>query len=156
MHLSSNLKELNYSKSNNKKTCWDKIRGSGSIYLSEIADIAFGAITSTFARISPSMIRIQARQRPNIRRLYPHYDDRRDLKVMEGDGNDRLPFYQETFFTEPDEKVKLEMKDFEYYSWQCVSFVRFGGTTLDLIVKDEDDMMALINVVQQSVYKPAL
>ena len=75
---------------------------------------------------------------------------------MEGEGNDRLPLYQETFFSEPDEKVKQEMKDFEYYSWQCVSFVRFGGTTLDLIVKDEDDMMALINVVQQSVYKPAL
>ena len=84
LRLTRNMKELTYMKPQNKLTCWDKVRGKGSIYLSEIAEMAYGAITSTFARVSPGIIRKQAIERPNIRRLFKHYDDRRDFKVMLG------------------------------------------------------------------------
>ena len=73
---------------------------------------------------------------------------------MHGQNNSQLPFWQETFFTEPEEAVKEELKDLEFYNWQCVSLVRWGGTTLDLIIRDEEELMALINVIQQSIYKP--
>ena len=63
---------------------------------------------------------------------------------MKGEANDRHMMWEETQFTEPDAKSE---KDVEFYPWQCVSFVRWNGTSLDLIVRNNVDMMTLINIV---------
>lgn len=56
-------------------------------------------------------------------------------------------------FTEPKNKNE---EDLYLYNWQCVSLMRRDTTTLDLIIKDNADMMVFLNVVQQAVYRPAL
>ena len=61
---------------------------------------------------------------------------------------------QETVFTEPKED-DLEQKEKDVFNWQCISFIRKTGTSLDLTVKDQSDMMVLINVVQSMLYMPA-
>ena len=41
------------------------------------------------------------------------------------------------------------MKNYqEFFDWQCISLMRWNGTSLDLIVRDNDEMLALINIVQ--------
>ena len=42
------------------------------------------------------------------------------------------------------------------YNWQFVSFMRSNGTTLDLIIRKECDLLSLINVVQQTIYLPEM
>ena len=42
--------------------------------------------------------------------------------------------------------------DIEHHAWQCISFMR-RYSTLDLRVKNENDMMALIHVLGRHVYK---
>ena len=61
---------------------------------------------------------------------------------------------QETVFTEQNEK-ELNKEEFSVFNWQCVSFIRKNGTSLDLILKDKSDIMVLINVVQSMLYKPS-
>lgn len=38
------------------------------------------------------------------------------------------------------------------FPWQCISFTRNNGTTLDFIVRDPTLMMVLINVIQSKIY----
>ena len=62
---------------------------------------------------------------------------------------------QDTVYTEQnqDECNKEEYDD--VFNWQLVSFIRKNGTSLDLLVKDQSDIMVLINVVQSMLYQPA-
>ena len=71
---------------------------------------------------------------------------------MTGDNQNEHAMFQETFYTAPNEHIKLP--DSEFFDWQCISFVRWNGTSLDLIVRNNDEMMALINIVQQYLYRP--
>ena len=41
-----------------------------------------------------------------------------------------------------------------FYSWECVSFQRRNGTTLDLVIPNMSNLMALIHVVHNAVYEP--
>ena len=53
---------------------------------------------------------------------------------------------QETKYTEQKEEDKNK-EEFSIFNWQCVSFIRYNGTSLDFVVKDQSDIMVLINVV---------
>ena len=41
-----------------------------------------------------------------------------------------------------------------FYSWECVSLVRKEFTTLDLVIKDMNELLCLIHVVHSAVYTP--
>ena len=39
-----------------------------------------------------------------------------------------------------------------FYSWECVSFLKKSGSTLDLTISSVPDLMALIHVVHHHIY----
>ena len=83
-----------------------------------------------------------------------HYDDRRVIKHLKY-GNE-YPMLQETLFTEERNDASRgdglpgvgDDDDSQCFNWQCVSFIRRNGTSLDFRVSNENDIMVLINVVQ--------
>lgn len=66
---------------------------------------------------------------------------------MTGKTKDEHIMFEETLYTEPNKKAGTR-RHIEFFDWQCVSFVRWNGTSFDLIVRDNSDLMALINIVQ--------
>jgi len=54
--------------------------------------------------------------------------------------------FQDTLFTEPKMSAQKQ-EEYRFYNWQCVSLVRRNMTTLDLIVRDNTDLMTLLNVL---------
>ena len=38
-----------------------------------------------------------------------------------------------------------------FYSWECVSLLRENGTTLDLVIQNSQNLMALIHVVRKNI-----
>lgn len=55
----------------------------------------------------------------------------------------------------PDEKERDENEAWDYVNYQCVSLIRKNGTTLDLVIRNEQSLMVFINAVQQALYKPS-
>lgn len=41
-----------------------------------------------------------------------------------------------------------------FYAWECVSIVRNNFTTLDFVIKDHKDALALLNILHTKVFKP--
>ena len=41
-----------------------------------------------------------------------------------------------------------------FYAWECVSILRENDTTLDLVIPFTPNLMALIYVVYNHIYKP--
>ena len=61
-------------------------------------------------------------------------------------GNE-IKMWLDTKYTDPDVDA-MRLSDFaRVYTWQYVSFMRRNGTTLDFIVRNQNDLMSLINVV---------
>ena len=87
---------------------------------------------------------MHAKNRTAVRYMFKHYDSRREIRLMR-DGN-LYEMMQETIFSEPDEEEKFDTM-LNVFPWQCVSFMRTNGTSLDLIIKDQTDIMVLLNVV---------
>lgn len=48
----------------------------------------------------------------------------------------------------------LNEEDNMFYAWQCLSIVRKNGTTLDLTIKDQVDLMCLLHVLRHKNMKP--
>ena len=42
--------------------------------------------------------------------MFKHYDDRRDIKLMHNEQNDEHLMWEETKFTEPEEKNRKEIE----------------------------------------------
>lgn len=40
-----------------------------------------------------------------------------------------------------------------FYAWECISLLKTNGTTLDLVVKNETDLMAALSVFLRLIYK---
>lgn len=79
-------------------------------------EISYGAISSTFERVSRQLIRLEAQKRPKIKHFFKHYDARRNLKFMSGEANNLHLMWEETLFTELNEKNEKEA-EIEFYSW---------------------------------------
>lgn len=47
-----------------------------------------------------------------------------------------------------DKAAKLE----EFHSWECISLVSTTGHTLDLVIKNEGHLMAVLNVLGRHIY----
>lgn len=45
-------------------------------------------------------------------------------------------------------------KDIVFFAWECVSIVRQNYTTLDLVIPDYKDALALLNVLHSKLFKP--
>ena len=39
-----------------------------------------------------------------------------------------------------------------FYSWECVSFVKRNGSTLDLVIPSSPDLLSLIHIVHRRIY----
>lgn len=61
---------------------------------------------------------------------------------------------QDTEFSDLDPEDLISQRS-AFYNWQCVSLIRANGTSLDLIIRNDSELMCLINAVQSVVYKPA-
>ena len=50
-----------------------------------------------------------------------------------------------------EQKVKVHNEDESgmFYSWECISFVKKNGTTLDLVIPSAPDLLSLIHVVHK-------
>ena len=61
-------------------------------------------------------------------------------------------------FDSEDEEEKNEISEdiFDetglFYSWECVSFIKNNGSTLDLVIPSASDLMTLIHIVHRHVY----
>ena len=66
VHLSLNktCTTLSFKGVNGERTCWDALKGSTKLHLSEIVDIVYGGHTSAFGKFTDSMIRVHAKRRP--------------------------------------------------------------------------------------------
>ena len=40
-----------------------------------------------------------------------------------------------------------------FYSWECLSFVRNNHSTLDLVVKNQQDLLCLLHVLEHNKFK---
>ena len=50
---------------------------------------------------------------------------------------------------------KLEKESMRtFFSWECISIFRDSGTTLDLVIRDEKNMLALLHFLHLQVYTP--
>lgn len=145
LRLSSDGKKLVYEGNKTGQSCWNILRTSTKVLLSNFVEIMYGGETTAFNKVSTAMFRIHAKNRQGMTRVFKHYDTRRSILIAKGGNN--LPLWQDTNFTEPREEVKKLSEPSLVYNWQYVSFVRRDRTTLDLIVRNEKDMMSLINVV---------
>ena len=54
-----------------------------------------------------------------------------------------------------EEPVKAHNEDESgiFYSWECISFVKKNGTTLDLVIPSSPDLLALIHIVHKHVHR---
>ena len=60
---------------------------------------------------------------------------------------EKLNDYKDTEFKEEQEVDDSHI----FYSWECVSFLRENGTTLDIVVQNSQHMMALIHIVHNNI-----
>ena len=86
--------------------------------------------------------------------IFEHYDKRR--KILLTNLNHEIKLMRNTIITQPDEHARNLSGESMVYNWQFVSFMRSNGTTLDLIIRKECDLLSLINVVQQAIYLPEM
>ena len=61
--MNKNCTTLSFKGVAGERTCWDALKGSTKLYLSEIVDIVYGGHTTAFAKFGDSMIGINAKQR---------------------------------------------------------------------------------------------
>ena len=58
---------------------------------------------------------------------------------------------------EEEKNVEITEDDLDeadvFYPWECVSFVRKNGFTLDLKISSASDMLALIHIVHRHIFK---
>ena len=128
--LSADGKTLTYEKVHKNKNLWEKIRGTGNLQLSHLHGIAYGGTTATFDKTQRMRVNMHAKDRPRMQHIFGHYDERRDITLLHNDGN-MFQMMQETRFTEPGED---QAKDLKFYNWQAVSFIRYNGTSFDLVI----------------------
>ena len=83
-----------------------------------------------------------------VRNTFEHYDERRSIKILKNDNS--LDLMQNTILTGEDRKEEGETPS-SIFNYHCVSLIRTDGTSLDLIVKDQSDIMVLINIVQATI-----
>ena len=59
LRLSKDLTHFTYKKENgNQLSCWDKLKPESKQEIEGIADLSYGAISSTFSRLSKNLIRM--------------------------------------------------------------------------------------------------
>ena len=154
LKLSSDLKTLQLERPLKDQGWWDRIRGPSKLHLKEVIDILYGGGSSAMKPIARQVLRLHSRDRDNAHIVFDHYDQRRNIFLA--NENHEIKLLRHTLVTEPDPGAKGLSAEAKVFNWQFVSFVRSNGTTLDLIVRKECDLMALINVVQQAIFRPAL
>ena len=54
--ISNDGKTLIYEKLASWQTLWDKVKGSGKLPINQLASVAYGGMTSTFAQIQEKMV----------------------------------------------------------------------------------------------------
>ena len=153
LKLSRDLKTLQFERPAKDQGWWDRIRGPSKLHLKDVVDILYGGGSSAMKPIARQVLRLHSRDRDNAHIVFDHYDQRRNIFMA--NENHEIKLLRHTLITEPDKGAKGLSAEAKVFNWQFVSLVRANATTLDLIVRRECDLMALINVVQQAIFKPA-
>ena len=143
IRLLKNKKTLEYF-SIEKTTLWSYIKGPTKISLDSIKSILYGGTSMTFKMHRAKVIQ-------KLRAQRKHYTDQEfgpKQAIFEDCAN-----YDDSEISEGDENLNDGDSDI-FHSWECVSFIRKNGTTLDLRMKDHNNLLALIHVVYKHVYEP--
>ena len=143
IRLIDNNKTLEYF-SIEKTTIWSHFKGPTKISLDSIKSVLYGGTSMTFKMHRAKVIQ-------QLRSQRKHYTDQKygeRQAIFEDCAN-----YDDSEISEGEEEPSREKEDM-FYSWECVSFIRKNGTTLDLRIKDHKHLLALIHVVYKHVYEP--
>ena len=108
---------------------WGMFQSSTSVKLSKFSDLSYGGKSENFKkhrRLMRRDVELRATQNPN------------------------------DAATESNKTSCMYEQDDIWYPWKCVSLVRKDGTTLDLTIGDDCNMLAFIHSIFRLVCKPPL
>ena len=108
--------------------------------LSDFTGVIYGGATSTFERYKVALMTKLEKQQEALNKNMPPKFEYIEAQAEESKQNKFLKLQEKA--------DNLE----EFHPWECISLVSRNGHTLDLVIKDEGHMMAVLNVLVRSIY----
>ena len=120
------------------------MKGPTKVPLSSIVGIIYGGSSMTFTLRKKKLIKNMRKKRKYIDSMDVNFSQKQEIF-------EKLDTSKDTDYGENNEG---DTSTPVFYSWECLSFLRSNGTTLDLAIHQTSYLMALIHVVHKHVYNP--